>query len=403
MIQQSQTKKSVTIDVLLLILLIYLTSGFNGGISGTIILSISLLIAIYFLIKNSSGVIFPNMISMFISLSLIILISISLIIEQANIKQTFIVYGNLCISIILAVSFNYKNYNKLFVYAMRVITINSLFSFFIAIFFPLLIQLSPTFINSAGTKAHLFGASFVILSANIRNLGIFWEPGAFQTFLVMVILIEFHTKDNQSSGKFLVIHMVALLTTFSTTGFVGLLLLIMYIIISTKKFSDKLKYILVFISFSILFLFLFINNNDYLRYAFFDKLLAMFDPNTTSGTASVRQDSIIYPTQKFLESPIFGVGATGLSELEQITGHTMNTFTPINWYARWGIFFGTIMMLGLWKFTRFMTADIFKRLLIFGIIIVSVSTEEFSLNPSFLIYPLLGMFYNTKTHKAVYE
>lgn len=70
----------------------------------------------------------------------------------------------------------------------------------------------------------------------------------------------------------------------------------------------------------------------------------------------------------------------------------MNTFTPINWFAKWGILYGVLMIWGLWKYTRFMTTELFRRFIIFGIILISISSEEFSGNPSFLIYPLLGLF-----------
>jgi hypothetical protein len=318
--------------------------------------------------------------------------SISLIIEQSSFKQVIIAYGLLCISILFALSFNYINYINLFISVMRIVTINSLISYFIAVFFPSLIQLTPTLVNSAGTTAHVVGASFVVLSGDIRNGGIFWEPGAFQTFLVMAALIEFHDNDNSmGSKKFIFIYMFALLTTLSTTGFVSLVLLVIYIIFSKKHISAKLKYIsIAFLALGLLVFF--IRNNPYLQYAFIDKLKEMFNPSTTYGTARVRQDSIIFPTQKFLESPLFGVGAAGLGELEAITGHTMYTFTPINWYAKWGILYGSIMIIGLWKYTKFLTSDIFRRIFILGIILVSVSTEEFSSNPSFLIYPLLGLF-----------
>lgn len=82
-----------------------------------------------------------------------------------------------------------------------------------------------------------------------RNCGMFWEPGAFQGYIMLAFL--FYINDYKSLWKIhrwkCIILSLALLTTFSTTGYIVYLLYIAYIIF-TSRISYYIKTCVVFIT-----------------------------------------------------------------------------------------------------------------------------------------------------------
>lgn len=93
--------------------------------------------------------------------------------------------------------------------------------------------------------------SFIHLeNANVfRNCGMFWEPGAFQGYIMLAFL--FYINDYKSLWNIhrwkCIILSLALLTTFSTTGYIVYLLYIAYIIF-TSRISYCIKTCVVFIT-----------------------------------------------------------------------------------------------------------------------------------------------------------
>lgn len=83
-----------------------------------------------------------------------------------------------------------------------------------------------------------------------RNCGMFWEPGAFQGYIMLAFL--FYINDYQSLWREhkvkCIILSLALLTTFSTTGYIAFLLYIAYIIL-TCQISYYTKAFLMVVTF----------------------------------------------------------------------------------------------------------------------------------------------------------
>jgi len=76
-----------------------------------------------------------------------------------------------------------------------------------------------------------------------RNSGFTWEPGAFGGFLLITLLIYLCTSSFRFGKKFW-IFLIASITTFSTTVYIGLLFIFFFIIYNLK---DKKKSFLIFI------------------------------------------------------------------------------------------------------------------------------------------------------------
>lgn len=75
---------------------------------------------------------------------------------------------------------------------------------------------------------------------NSRNSGFMWEPGAFSAVLIIVLALAF--KMNNQIDKVKIVIILCILTTFSTTGYIALFLILTYF------FYEKVKvYALLFL------------------------------------------------------------------------------------------------------------------------------------------------------------
>ena len=86
-----------------------------------------------------------------------------------------------------------------------------------------------------------------------RNSGFAWEPGAFGGFLLIALFIYLSTNNFKLGKKFWVFS-IALITTFSTTAYIGLLFVFFYILYNLK---DRKKSFWIFIIIIVLLVSLF--------------------------------------------------------------------------------------------------------------------------------------------------
>ena len=79
---------------------------------------------------------------------------------------------------------------------------------------------------------------FKVLQYNDRNSGIFWEPGAYQFFLNLALILLLKRNNFQFKAIFSVpslLLIVSLVTTYSTSGYLTLLCVLMYTMLRTYK------------------------------------------------------------------------------------------------------------------------------------------------------------------------
>lgn len=96
---------------------------------------------------------------------------------------------------------------------------------------------------------HIYAAAYNVVeyhteSGTIRNNSIFWEPGAYQLFLNLSIFFDLiYSKKTMNLG--IIIKITALLTTFSTTGYIILGLIIVLKYLNLKKTGEKILFLIV--------------------------------------------------------------------------------------------------------------------------------------------------------------
>ena len=217
---------------------------------------------------------------------------------------------------------------------------------------------------------------FVYEVGMLRNCGFFWEPGAFQVFLNLALLIEISRKEPNKRRIGLLL--LSVVTTFSTTGYIALALIFMLYLVKTENVDTKILFgvgglIAVFCVFLVF--------KDQLTVAdenglvgkiiyFFDNKGYEYQSGMHLTTASIRFFSIIKPLECFFKHPVFGMGYQGLlTETFQFTRGAMSC-TFVNWFAVYGFFFGLIMIIGYMNVARQSSTKNSMQFIVFLILLV---------------------------------
>lgn len=333
--------------------------------------------------------------NLFIFTTVLIFVIISSVIAQDEIKRTIIFLIGYISALIIVLSVSTVNYMSIYIKVLR-----SLIVFSLVINFLEIIQIHAyNFLpNITLNDSHfMFLTNIRNYGSQIRNSSIFWEPGAFQTFLVISYIFELKIKNkNHVLFRWLII--ISLFTTLSTTGIICAFILLMCQIMENEdglKNSSTLKRFLLILIIALVIVLVglhyFSDRLDYLISRNITiKLRLLFSDSTQDASSTVRRDSIFYPIKMFLSNPLFGVGTTGLSKISDIVGHTMLTCTWLNWFAKSGVVYGLFMVVGLWRFITFGFKTKIIRILTFIAIILSISSENYIDNPTIIVLSLYG-------------
>lgn len=375
-------------------LVIYMSSSYNITIiKGTISLVVSAicgLIVVLFGDKNKVNL------KLLINITLIFsTILLTHIFTNDAIKDTAIMIITVFIAMLFVIGLDYKKYCEIYVTVMLLIAIYSLIVYVLGNFTPSLIRIFPKAYYRPTLETYNLGLTFINLRSKlIRNMGIFWEPGAYQTYLIFAILIERFSLC-QKRNWVVVIFMLTLITTWSTAGIINLLILILIFIIH-KNQNVNLKFFKTMITATVVFIIIIglysIASHD-IQYAAVGKITVYLSSDKSRVTsASVRFSSFTYLLRAYLKSPIVGLGHSGLKNSILGAGHTMTTNTPINWFATYGTMFGFLHTMSVFKLAKKMNNNS-KILLILIMIsmILAISTEQYLRNISIIIFLLYGL------------
>ena len=184
-----------------------------------------------------------------------------------------------------------------------------------------------------------------------RNYSIFSEPGVFQIFINIALILElFFKKNNEVNRKRVLIFLIALISTFSTAGIIcGIGVMGNYMLWKSGN-KDVKKYTLKALVFLIIIGFIVISFNEEISKTF-GGMIGKF-----SGDESVlsRMGSLWAYLEAWLNKPVFGWGYEGGTYevgrlfLSQYTEHNTNTiFTNLTIY---GVFYGGTYLILLFKF-----------------------------------------------------
>ena len=148
----------------------------------------------------------------------------------------------------------------------------------------------------------------------IRNCGCAWEPGLFSTMLALALVFRMYINNGQFilRDRHNIILLLALITTFSTTGYITIFLLMAIHIIFTSNMGFGRKTFLGIIAIGIftwVYSFSFMSGKIEARSDFSEFVSETGKYNTMSETFTVdRIEGIALDYENMLDNPLFGYG-----------------------------------------------------------------------------------------------
>ncbi|MBO5415104.1 MAG: hypothetical protein J6A83_00560 [Clostridia bacterium] len=210
----------------------------------------------------------------------------------------------------------------------------------------------------------------------IRNFGIFIEPGRFQFFILLALLfsvVVFKDDKKKLIRKFIILA-AALISTFSTAGLVLGFLVFTLLLFSSAKLSFSNK--AIFVGLSILFL------AGLLSFAnVAEELNASMDKLSGGGSLNARVGSIVGNIQAWFDKPIFGWGYShlmvgeGSSYFKAYSEH--NTCTTFTYFSCYGLVYGLLNFLGCLGFWINQKANGYSKFVFLTVFFLSLNNEYF--------------------------
>lgn len=305
----------------------------------------------------------------------------------------------LCICLLVVSVVGKEEFFHCYLKLMYFLCVFSLITYVLFLIVPTYFYKLPT-VQATSITANAF-FSLVPLKMNdyYRNFGCWNEPGMYAVYLSAAMLLElFYIK--KTNIKHIVVLILCMITTFSTAGYVAMILLLVAFLIQTyHRCEDKLNrktkrriWFLVLVGGG---LFVFIYSNGYLgnRSYVFKKLTEISEE---SGTTVERIRAVKLAIHMIMRNFLVGGGWGEFAELMTYEGNIM-TATPLNWFAVYGLIYGCLMNLGIVRMVNKLIGS--KHLLIFTLaylgIVASIVSQEVS--STFLI--ILFVFYAYKSDK----
>lgn len=258
---------------------------------------------------------------------------------------------------------------------------------FISIFFYGFGLVNPNFIRTYVEITTVWGHDLRITPFYIysvwftnRNNGVYWEPGAFQTFINIAVLLLNQVKLDIKRKKTLnVLFFITIVSTFSTTGYI-VYGIIMFLNINKGIFKlTKRNLPKIFLTFLFLASFIFIEET---------KIGAISNKFDESSNTFMSYERRTYDLQVGLDlisrQPFFGWGI-GNDQMYEGYNYNGSSNGLLIFMSQLGILFSVFYMLVfLFTIKRF-TGGLFKTSAVFIALILLTMAEDILLFPLFLI------------------
>lgn len=287
---------------------------------------------------------------------------------------------------------------------MKSLAIASLIGFALFRSFAIVLDLFPTVLNSAHMEFYnLFFTVIPKYSGGFaRNYGIFREPGVFQMFLIIGLMFQMFALKRPRT-KVQIVYIIALVTTFSTTGYIALIFVaILYFTKKNDSHGEKTSKVIIIVCLLLILIYLlfftgFIYKEGY--GSVFGKLT-----DSTNASLSARLASVVVNLKLFFNSPVWGVGVTHVDTsfaplAQSILGvYTIHNTNTVFWQlAAYGAIFTFLWLCGIYKLCRRLSVKKIDTMVIFIIFMILFFGENLSyslITSVLLFYGLNGS--NTK-------
>jgi len=341
---------------------------------------IYLLLTIYLFFKIKAGIFVvltrANLVLMLLFFSIMVTAVFNLDITGGYIYQIWIAL----MAFLITQYMPPKELVRVFIKYIYVLSFISIIVYIIAIGFPILLSPFPVFANSNDVQFYNLLVCVVFKDVmEVRNTGIFREPGVFMIYLSVAVMFELFYKDKMNK-KHLVVIIIALFLTFSTAAFIILgVICIAYLF---KANNSGVLYNKLFIVFAgvVVIIVMLLSSDIYSRV--FDKI---GKDSVNDGSALARGASVVVNLKIFSDYPVKGIGIsnfpTGFSAYSLMifnssfeSGNNTNTITTI--LAIYGLTFGIIFLYMVFSLTRKISHSVIINILLFIAFLMMFSNED---------------------------
>ncbi|WP_395050184.1 hypothetical protein [Flavobacterium sp.] len=231
-----------------------------------------------------------------------------------------------------------------------------------------------------------------------RNSGFAWEPGAFAVFISLAIYIHFiKIKFNKLINKRFLMYLIALITTFSTTGYGIFIVLIMF-----YTYNQHIKYRSIYLFVSVI-MGVYVLSLSFMS----DKIISLSQENTTNQLveSSINNDtkyapqritSFIIDYQDFLNNPILGYGGHNKEMWTAKLGAEIATISGIGkLFARFGLVGVIFFFVMLLRSSKLQSQILGFKGWGFPFLIIVMISISYSLieNPLLMCFWMAALFY----------
>lgn len=247
--------------------------------------------------------------------------------------------------------------------------------------------LESLIIYTQGVPDHLISNSSVL-----RNNGMFWEPGAYAGYIMLVFFLFINHLDYlwQKYKREVIILFAALVSTFSTTGYI-VMAFVIFVFLS-GRFKNKISFSIISLVSIVLFLYIF-NSVNFMG----DKMRNEYANAVSMNNgeyASSRMGSLVMDLNYIKMHPIFGNGLLNETRFSQhmdiLQGSSIGAGNGFSGeIAYFGIPFMLVFLAAIYNNP---TVCVKKRWIILLLFILQMQGEYYMNYPLFLIFPFVFFF-----------
>lgn len=201
-----------------------------------------------------------------------------------------------------------------------------------------------------------------------QNTGPFWEHGIFCIYLIIAFYLN-AIRESKIITKYNIVFIIAIITSFSSTGYVVLIVALAFVILQRGGITFSKIFLLVMLLIGTYYI------------SSLDFMTEKITENAMSTNESSRFFAMVYHWQQIVKSPFIGYGPY----LERAFSNLV--MSPNGWTQLlrvWGIPFSAYLLIAFFKgtgnFFRENDNSLFKRIGLFVIVMIAVFPQTLSVS-----------------------
>ena len=234
------------------------------------------------------------------------------------------------------------------------------------------------------TMETIYIYTFDLASEKNRNFGPFWEPGRYTIYLNIALALNLFKNNTPLKNKKNLILIFTNITTFSTTGY-----LVLFMILLAYSLNEKMSFLqkaLLFLTFAILTVYV----------LQLDFMTEKINNNMASDSTESRFTAMAYHFMQIQEHPYLGYGINLSSVFNELEG-SPNGLTDLMRY--WGVPLSLILyFLFIFKGNLLEKNSIYNRLLSIIILVLAFS-QTITMSPFYYFLYIKALDYEPQDKK----